>query len=450
MCPDGTEPAAPGGPNYCTNCGARLLPDSNFCTSCGKPQKAHVIPPQPVMPYGPYVPPPPKNSTAHDVIMGFGSYSAAALAVLMAVNVVIAIWAVGQVWPHMDKHVYLFVITPFIVNFAELGGGAFMGYYIFLVTVITACFAWMMYKSLRPLASELQVKYPQEGHSPLYTMATLLFAVLSFNVIYYFLIEATGASATTPSFDTRELWQLIYGFAEASVWEEVVSRILLIGVPLLIIDALLRMKNPDYKMKRVPRYILGGGFTIGRKEALLMVFSSLMFGTAHVFAWDAFKVLGAAVAGLAFAYLYLRIGLYASIMLHFATDFMTVPLSVWPDATGVTLVVGLLVLVWLFVGVPYMVLYFSKGAGWLLGRRIWPDLPPAVPKPPVFVPYYPVYASPAPVYYPAPQPAPPAPYQSAPLPQADQGHAYVCPNCGNREAVYTDGRLVCTRCGSKR
>jgi hypothetical protein len=274
-------------------------------------------------------------------------------------------------------------------------------------------------------------------------MGTMLFAVLTFNVAYYFIIQFFGASTTTPSFDTRELWQLIYGFAQASVWEEIASRVLLIGIPLLLIDGLLRQRDPEHKMKSLRRYILGGGFSIGRKEAALMVFSSIMFGAAHVFSWDLFKILPAAVAGLAFAYLYLKLGLYASIMLHFATDFMTIPLNVWPDSTLLTMVIGLMILVWLAVGIPYMVLYFSKGAGWLLGRRLWPDLPPKPPQP-AYAPSYQAYA-PAPASYPAPY----APYPPAPRP-ADDGRGYVCPNCGGREATYTDGKLVCTRCGTRR
>jgi len=438
------EPVASEEPKYCTNCGTKLLPGSNFCNVCGMPQKPNAVPPQPAVPYAPYVPP--RTSTMRDLVMGLGVYGVIALAALMAVNVAIALWGIDLVLPHLDKHIYLFIITPFIVNFAELGGWAFMGYYIFLVGAIAACFAWMLYKSARPLADEIRLKYPKEGHSPLYIMGTVLFATLSLNVIYYLIVGAFGESPSTPSFDTRALWELIYGYAQASVWEELVSRVLLIGIPLLVIDSLIRQRNPGHKMEKWYHYILGGGFTIGRKEALLMAFSSAMFGAAHVFAWDLFKVLPAAAAGLAFAYLYLKVGLYASVMMHFATDFMTIPLNVW-SGTGVTTIVGLLVLAWLFLGVPYMVLYISKGLGWILGRRVWPDVPPQPPQPAYA--FYPTYAPipvPAPVGYPNTVPS----YPTAPAPRADDGHGFVCPNCGNQEAIYSEGKLVCTRCGTKR
>jgi hypothetical protein len=385
-----------------------------------------------------------------ELVMGFGVYGVSALAILMALNLAIAVWGIDLVLPHMDKHISLFIITPFIVSIANLTGPAFMGYYIFLVAALAACFAWMIYKSIGPLTDELRIRYPKKGHSPLYTMGTVLFAVLTFNVAYYFVVRALGATTSTPSFSTQELWQLIYGYAQASVWEEIVSRVLLIGIPLLLIDGLLKQRNPEHRTKKVWRYILGGGFTIGRKEAVLMVFSSAMFGAAHVFSWDLYKILPAAIGGLAFAYLFLKLGLYASVMMHFATDFMTVPLNVWPDSTGVASVVGLLVLAWLALGVPYLVLYFSKGMGWLLGRRIWPDLPPQEPKP--MYAYYSAYVGPTPAGYPTstvPQYAPPAPY-AAQVPKAEDPHAFVCQNCGGREAVYSDGGLVCKRCGTKR
>lgn len=388
--------------------------------------------------------------------MGVGTYAAIALLVLMAVNVIITIWGAGLVYPHMDRSVGLFIITPFIVSVARLTGGLFFLYYLFLMVAIVASFIWMLKKSFTPLSEELVVKSPARGHSPLYVIATIFMAVLSFNIIFYLFVQGSGASPTTPSFDSQELWQTIYGFAGASVWEEVVSRILLIGVPLLLVDALLRYNNPDRKMHKLRQYVLGGGFTIGRKEAFFLVFSSIMFGAAHVFSWDVFKIFPAAVAGLAFGYLFLRLGVYAAILLHFAFDFLSVPLDVFPDSTLLTSVLGLTLIVWVVVGVPYLLLYASKGVGWLRGKRVWPDVPKATPQP-SYGAYYGNYYAP---YPPAPY-VPPAPYAGgnappvmAPPPQNGRvrdptAFGFTCRNCGNREALYKDGQLTCTRCGMK-
>lgn len=387
--------------------------------------------------------------------MGVGTYAAIALLVLMAANVIITVWGAGLVYPHMDRSVGLFIITPFIVSVARLSEGLFFLYYLFLMVAIVASFIWMLKKSFAPLSEELLAKTPARGHSPLYVIATIFMAVLSFNIIFYLFVQSSGVSPTTPSFDAQELWQIIYGFAQASVWEEVVSRILLIGLPLLLIDALLSSSNPDHKMRKLHNYVLGGGFAIGRKEAFFLVFSSIMFGAAHVFSWDAFKIFPAAVAGLAFGYLFLRLGVYAAILLHFAFDFLSVPLSVFPDNNLLTVVLGLTLIVWVVVGIPYLLLYASKGVGWLLGKRVWPDVPKATPRPSYgahygnyqYAPYPPApYAPYAGGNAPPPVMTPPPPQGRASDPTA---FGFTCRNCGNREALYKDGTLTCTRCGMK-
>ncbi len=437
------EPAGPAKPSFCVRCGGQLEAGANYCHKCGQPLSPYAFPPM-YPQYQPY--PPAKDNTIRDLGMGIGTYATIGLLVLMAVNVAIAVWGIGQVYPHMDKHIYLFIITPFIVNFAELGGWPFFIYYILLVAAIGASLVWAVIKSLRPLVSELKVDYPKLGHSPVYVIGTVLMAIISFNVIYYLFVGVAGIDPSTPSFSTRELWQTLFGFAHASVWEEVASRVLLIGVPLLLIDLARRSRNPDLKMRKVSNYLLGGGFDIGKKEALLMTFSGCMFGAAHVFSWDLYKIFPAAVAGLAFAYLFLKLGVYASILMHFGIDFMSVPLTLFPDSYELTMVLGLAILVWVGVGLLYMLLYASKGLGWLMGRRIWPDIPWERPQP----------TMPMPQYYPSAFPAgpgysyPPAPVAAPPrVPRDPTAFGYVCRKCGHREAAYVDGGLTCLKCGDK-
>jgi len=95
---------------------------------------------------------------------------------------------------------------------------------------------------------------------------------------------------------------MAYALANASVWEEIVSRVLLLGIPLLAIDYLFR-------------------------ECGLALFSAIMFGLAHVGGWDFYKLIPSTVAGLFLAYMFMKHGLYASIMLHFAVDFYDMPLQ---------------------------------------------------------------------------------------------------------------------------
>jgi len=424
MTAEGTVPTSPDAAQRCWSCGQDNLAEHSFCTRCGRPLSAAP----------PYTPP--KPVTVRDLGRYMGAYSVLPLLFLMAVNAVILVAAIGWVWPHADKHIYLYVITPYIVNFAELGGGAFLGYYVVLVAVIAASFAWMLWKSLSPYADELAGRTPREGHSPLFTIGTLFMAVLAFNVVFYAIVGAVGTSPTTPDFESRELWASIFGFAHASVWEEVVSRILLIGVPLLVIDALRRSLTPGRPMRRLYQYFLGGGIVIGRAEAALLVFSSLMFGLAHVFSWDLWKIIPAAVAGLAFGYLFLKVGVYAAVLLHFAFDFLSIPLEVAPNALALTMVLGLLSLAWMVVGAPFILYYAAKAVSWMTGRKVWPAAP--------WPRRTPTYAYAAPPAYPAPRPTPaPAPAS----PRDPLAFGYRCRYCGNEQAAYRDGQLVCTRCG---
>ncbi len=429
----------------CWSCGSDSPAHYNFCSRCGAPL---ATPP----PYRPA-----KPVTVRDIGRLMGAYSTIPLLILMAVNVIMTIWAIGLVYPHMDKNINLFVVTPWLVTFAELTGWGFLLYYIFLAAAIAASFVWMLRKSARPLKDELTSK-PVKEHSPLFTIGTMFMAVLAFNVIFYALVASSGTSPTSPDYYSPDLWAIVYGFANASVWEEVVTRILLLGVPLLLIDALRRSVSVRARERKLHQYILGGGLEIGKVEAGLLLFSSAMFGIAHVWSWDLWKIVPAFAAGLAFGYLFLKLGIYASILLHFAFDFLSIPLLVWPGL-ALEMGLGLLSLLWVAVGVAFLAYYLAKGFGWITGRRIWPDVPfrtkpvPYAPPPywnqGVYPPQPPQQGQP-PVqhqYQPAQYPPVPAPVQHR-QPPADPGaFGYRCQHCGNMEAHYKDGQLVCTKCG---
>jgi hypothetical protein len=328
----------------------------------------------------------------------------------------------------------------------------------------------MLKKSLHKFAHELTFQVHDEGHSPLYMISTLFFAVIAFNIVFYLLIGALGGSANTPS-QSADLWQVLFSYAQASVWEEIITRVLLLGVPLLLIAyATNRVKDPKH-------YILGGGFDLGRTELALLLFSSAMFGLAHSFNWDLFKVFPAFLAGLAMGYLFLRFGLYAAIMFHFFTDYLTISVSVWPNNNALDTGLGLLVLVFIAVGAIYFVHYSFKAFELFTGIKMDQEPAPTQAAPAYYPPqpYYPPY----PTYYQNPyQQYPYQPYQPYQYPQysqypyqqyprapeqpqqyqeppatperkGDQGFGFRCPHCGGTEARYDDGKFECLKCHRK-
>jgi hypothetical protein len=384
---------------------------------------AHKVPVYPV-----YYPPQPLS--AQEQLRQLVKKAAAWLALFLLIeaiaNVVIMIAGCAIVFPEAATHTYpIYIIFPWLITLFRIGDWVLIGFYIFLAAAITASLFIMVKKSRVPFRKELDGVSPAEGHSPLFVTATLMFAVISFNVLFYVVLGLFGAQPTTIDLDSEPVWAQLLSFAGASVWEEIVSRMLLIGVPLLFIN-LARHQLGDVK-----RYFIGGNFKIGRLEIIFLLFSALMFGLAHISLWDWYKVLPTFFSGLALGYLFLRYGIYASIMMHFFIDYLTIPYYVANKAWFVSLPIFLLELAMIVVGVACFIYYASKVWEFTNGGEVKKAVPVA------YAPQQQMGAPPVQQYA-------PAPYARAPA-----APAFVCENCGGTEARYENGALYCLRCGKK-
>ena len=269
----------------------------------------------------------------------------------------------------------LFVITPSIVPIMNISGLALVCFFILLVLAITVSYLYAMGESLYASINELILGRPRR-HSTILTIGGLFFAMLAINVIYYTLVESSGVSPNVPDFESEPLWESVYGFAKASVWEEIIVRVLFIGVPLLWIDLLLRRGQ----LLQPIRYFAGGGMKFGFVECALIAFSAVMFGLGHMQAWDFWKVIPTIITGLCFGYLYVRIGLYAAIIFHFSFDFLEIPVRYFGDA--VTVALGLLSLLWLVAGLIFIIYYSMQLARFLRGKVLsHEDASPQTPQP---------------------------------------------------------------------
>jgi hypothetical protein len=424
---DSEEPAAldlPVGPT-CPECRRSVSRDDNFCPYCGRPLRAET--PEPPASPQPEILLKSRIAILGEVVGGIGRYTVLSLLIVAFLYVAILIWSLTQVLPSIGSYrTYLYIITPWIVNIAELGGPYFAAYYVFIVCAILASFAFLINKSARSFIAELAFRPLPEGHSPLYVLGTLYFAALSFNLVYYLVLGLLGINPTVPSTNEQDLWKILYSYARAGVWEEIVARLLLIGIPLLAVHSITR-KREGWK-----KYLFGGGFKIGRAEVIFLLLSSAVFATAHVFTWDAYKILPTFVGGLAFGYLFLRFGLYAAVMIHFIWDFLSVPLLVFPGVTS-TILIGLLMIAWVAVGVVYFISYSSKIVGFALGRKVWPDS----------------IAVEVASSTPDPRQHGTGVAPNAPGWGTGGGFQFVCKYCGNTEARYKDGGFECTRCGRR-
>lgn len=249
---------------------------------------------------------------------------------------------------------YLYLATPKLTNIGSLSGYYLSGFFVAIAAVIIVSFIALIGRDKLALFREMLGTGGGE-HSAMLVIGGIFMAMLFMNFIYYSVIELGGAEPEIPDLED-ELWIQAYVLAKASVWEEFVTRILLIGVPLIFIDLFFRRD----KTLPIARYIIGGGIKIGYLECGLVIFSSEIFALAHIEGWDFWKIVPVAITGLGFGYLFLRFGLYAAVVLHFSFDFLSLPIEYVGGYPPVLIWVGILTLIWLVCGSMFFIYYLLK------------------------------------------------------------------------------------------
>jgi membrane protease YdiL (CAAX protease family) len=278
-------------------------------------------------------------------------------------------------------------------------------------------------------------------HSAIFATFGLFFATLFFSVLIALI--ANPSADELPAEGT--LAESLFSLANASVWEELIVRVLMIGLPMVLVDVVRGKLQPRWHS-----YILGGKFGVGIPEVSLVLISASIFGIAHFASgWGAWKIIPTTVGGVAFGYLYLRYGLAASIVMHFSTDYLGMPIEVI-DSLALRAVTGVAVLLWIGFGALFFMYYSMRAVEFATGRKFF--------EPRAYADYYPSLVGwPTPGPYETQQQYPSAGGQQYgvrynPAPAAQQGfggygRGYVCPVCGGVEARWIDGRFQCLRCG---
>ena len=362
--------------------------------------------------------------------------------------IVTLLYGIQIVLPEIVDYSYpMYLAAPFLIRLVWLSGDALAAYYLLIVAAILISVAWLFFQSSRGYAKELFGKANSREHSAMFDLCGLTFGILFFNFTLVLILSLFGLDLTDTT-SGSELWELLFALANASVWEEIVVRILLIGVPLLIIDLYRRSS------KRKISYFLGGGFALGLPETALLLLSSAVFGLAHFEGWGAWKVFPASVAGLAFGYMFLRHGLASAIILHFGFNYLSLPSEVFDDSIFLVVVTGLGLLLWIALGVVFFVYYCSRMAEFVSKRKYFEPATRVVPtnfRPiPVTVPYgYPQYGPGT--YSVAGDPTANVP-NTSPMPddrvnRGWPGGLFMCPWCGYTDARWLEGKFQCLRCG---
>lgn len=117
--------------------------------------------------------------------------------------------------------------------------------------------------------------------------------------------------------DELDPYVLSFLLTRAGVNEELLFRVLYVGVPMMVVAFIL------HREKNCWQYLFGG-FGMSKAAVAAILFSSILFGLAHYDGWGWAKIPGTLFSGILFAYVYAEYGLYACIIMHTANDTFTV------------------------------------------------------------------------------------------------------------------------------
>ncbi len=378
-------------------------------------------------------------------------------------------------------YVDFFVIVPFPSEiYATQDPAQFTAWVVFLVAAAVTALVFVAARDAKRLWAAVRAPLDQlpaklRSRSAFVALTQAFLAVIFVNVV-----AAIVAQPSEPSvFLQLPPWYYLYVLFNATVYEEIIFRVLIIGLPLLVGSLVSRIG--DVLKGAVPagksrgrylagsfRYLLGGGMSrdtslvVLLPASLLLIANAVVFGIAHAPGYGDWKVVPAAIAGLAMGYLFLRHGVAVSILFHFATNMSVAAITLAGDTSSAGTLLNLLLFVLALPGAGFFAYYIVYGFRLVqdVRRRASPPTPARAAVPTVSgVPgtgpagpeYPPRTAPPGPATPPAPPGgiSLPSDYMPAVRPP---GYGlppvqYRCPRCGWVEATYDAGRFRCARCG---
>lgn len=286
---------------------------------------------------------------------------------------------------------------------------------IFLATIITIV-VFFIIRDFLSWILEINRKEISKDGERFAKFTELVVVLISFTYLTYFISMALMNSSTPFGNPTGNLPvnYMLLTLLHAPVWEEIVYRAFILGLPLYIIA--FRGKIPWY------RAFTGGKFEINRTSIIILIISAFFFGSAHLVSWEPAKFPSAFFAGIILGYLFLRYGIYMSIAGHFIIDFTgSYSYINTPFWSAMVIVSSLVLMIWFAAGFPYY-WYYLKDLLKIQGKKAYAQ------------PY--TYQQPYQNYY-----------------QTQQnyvlGYKVICPNCGfDQHRVLPDGRYQCLRCGT--
>ena len=228
-------------------------------------------------------------------------------------------------------------LVPNLVVLTTISGTALQVAWLLIEASVILSLALVAYQTWKGMSEEGRAEEKIEK-TPLFGIGYMFAAMMAVNIIIMVVNMIFGKSIEIPDgMDTGNTPAALLEFADAAVWEEVISRLVPIGIPMAIVALANRKKG-------WPAYILGG-FGLSKLAVALILISSLMFGFAHMSGWGILKVAPTFFTGMMMGWLYCRFGIHASIAFHFLVDYLAVI-----SYTGLQIPISLATLVVMAVG----------------------------------------------------------------------------------------------------
>ncbi|MDR2846438.1 MAG: CPBP family intramembrane metalloprotease [Candidatus Methanoplasma sp.] len=247
------------------------------------------------------------------------------------IPIIINLLTVSEFLPVAFQLVYPIIdLSPHYISYDVLFNQV---YWALIVTVITASVVYLIFRFTKDaILSRKENSLKTLENNGLFWVCILFCTITTADLIYSVITTTVWHFPNNPfglEIDVDYVLShiesiLVFPRVIAPVWEELVVRVIYIGVPITVVSLIITKKI------RSLRHLLGG-FGASKFAMILIVFSSIVFGLAHEPSWGLWMVFPAAYIGLALGYLYMRFGLHAAIALHFLFNLRDVFELVWPE-----------------------------------------------------------------------------------------------------------------------
>ena len=302
--------------NECPKCSEYAEEGKTFCGACGRSltdDNSNEEHPAPADVTRDKAPEKSQGGLAY-IILLCATIFVIAIAIIEALALILN---TGEIFNFLsDKATPLFLLLPFALILGYLSEAALQAYWLLIVTVLLSCVAAGVIKFITTLKESKGAESGEAENTAVFWICIFLSAMLLISYVVTVLTAALGSDVTTPDFGGKI--EQMFLLAEAAFWEEIAVRLVLIGLPMMLISFVVTKKKESLKC-------LFGGFGMSTSAVVLIIVSGAIFGLAHYSGWDdqAWKVLTASIMGVFLGYLFVRFGLYASMLAHFITNYLS-------------------------------------------------------------------------------------------------------------------------------